>query len=57
MKDLPERKPNRVPEYDYSSYGAYFVTGCTRDRKKILSKIVGDGSPVPLRQDRGSIYS
>ena len=44
---LPERKPNRLPDYDYSQNGAYFVTICTQDRKRILSEIVGDGFPVP----------
>ena len=43
----PERKPNRLIEYDYRTNGAYFVTICTQDRKKILSSIVGDGFPVP----------
>lgn len=38
---LPERKQNRLYNYDYSSSGAYFITICTRDRKKILSEIVG----------------
>ena len=41
------RKPNRLTEYDYNHNGAYFVTICTQDRKKILSSIVGDGFPVP----------
>lgn len=45
--ELPQRKPNRIAEYDYNQNGAYFVTVCTQDRKKILSQIVGDGSPVP----------
>ena len=40
----PERKPNRLSEYDYSIGGAYFVTICTQDRKKILSTIVGGGA-------------
>ena len=40
----PERKPNRLSEYDYSICGAYFVTICTQDRKKILSTIVGGGA-------------
>ena len=43
----PERKPNRLTEYDYSQNGAYFVTVCTQGRKKTLSQIVGDGFPVP----------
>ncbi len=37
--DLPKRKPIRLPEYDYASPGAYFVTICTKDRKCILSNI------------------
>lgn len=38
---LPDRKKNRLENYDYSQNGAYFITICTRDRKKILSQIVG----------------
>ena len=37
--DLPKRKQIRLPDYDYSSPGAYFVTICTRDRRCILSEI------------------
>ena len=44
---LQQRKPNRLYDYDYSTSGAYFVTICTQGRKKFLSQIVGDGSPVP----------
>lgn len=33
------RKPNRLPDYDYSQNGAYFVTICIKDREPILSKI------------------
>ena len=36
---LPTRKPMRLPEYDYSSPGAYFVTVCTANRRCILSDI------------------
>ena len=45
--ELSQRKPNRLSDFDYNQNGAYFVTICTQDRKKILSDIVGDGSPVP----------
>jgi REP element-mobilizing transposase RayT len=39
----------RLPQYDYSQNGAYFVTVCTHQRKHLLSQIVGDGfHPVPL---------
>ena len=45
--ERPERNPNRLTEYDYSTNGAYFVTLCTQDRRKVLSSIVGDGFSVP----------
>ena len=38
--DLPKRKPSRLKNYDYSENGAYFITICTKDRKKILSNII-----------------
>ena len=37
--DLPKRKQIRLPEYDYSTPGAYFVTICTQNRRCILSDI------------------
>ena len=37
--DLPKRKQIRLPDYDYSAPGAYFVTICTRDRRCILSDV------------------
>ena len=40
MNKLPTRKPNRLPGYDYSSVGAYFITICTKDRKAILSDVI-----------------
>ena len=36
-----ERKKNRLADYDYSQPGAYFITVCTKDRKCILSTVVG----------------
>ena len=39
-KELPKRKNLRLKQYDYSSAGAYFVTICIKDRKRILSDIV-----------------
>ena len=38
-KDLKQRKKMRLEGYDYSSLGAYFVTICIKDRKRILSSI------------------
>ena len=43
--EFTARKPNRLTEYDYNQNGAYFVTICTQDRKKILSKL-SVGTPV-----------
>ena len=42
--ELKQRKPNRIPEYDYSQNGAYFITICTQGRKPILGHIVGGGA-------------
>ena len=36
---LPMRKQIRLPDYDYSSPGAYFVTICTHEKRRILSSI------------------
>ena len=45
--ELPKRKPNLIPHFDYSTPGAYFITICTEHRKTTLCSIVGDGFPVP----------
>ena len=46
--ELSKRKPIRLPDYDYSSPGAYFVTVCTHDRRCILSRITaGEGLAPP----------
>ena len=42
--DFPKRKPNRLPHFDYSTPGAYFITICTQNRLPILSSIVGGGA-------------
>ena len=44
--DLPIRKAIRLKNYNYSQCGAYFITICTLERKKILSKIAV-GTPLP----------
>ena len=40
---LPKRKPTRLKGYDYSTPGAYFITICVKDKKQLLSNIVGQG--------------
>lgn len=48
---LPERKQIRLPDFDYSAPGAYFVTLCTEKRVRVLSDInVGQGlAPAETR--------
>lgn len=36
---LPHRKNLRIPEFDYSQAGAYFVTIVTQDRKTLFGKV------------------
>ena len=48
--ELPQRKHVRLKEYDYSRAGSYFVTICVRDRRCLLSEIVGRGlAPAEVR--------
>ncbi len=44
MEHRPIRKPNRLPNYDYSQIGAYFVTVCVQDMRCILSRILPDAT-------------
>ncbi|MBQ3491824.1 MAG: transposase [Oscillospiraceae bacterium] len=39
--NLPSRKPNRLPCFDYSRPSAYFITICTNNRRLILWDHVG----------------
>ena len=41
--ELPQRKPTRLKNFDYSNRGAYFITICTQNRRQILSRVVGTG--------------
>ena len=40
---LPQRKSPRLKGFDYNSEYAYFITICTKDRRCLLSRIVGTG--------------
>ena len=44
--DLPKRKENRLKNFDYSQNNTYFITICVKDRRKILSEIVGDDAHI-----------
>lgn len=39
MIDYPKRKLHRLKEYDYTQNGYYFITICTKNREKLLSKV------------------
>ena len=41
-KELQQRKSTRLHKFDYNTPGAYFLTICTENRRRILSDIVGD---------------
>ena len=43
------RKGIRLPEYDYSSEGAYFVTVCTNGKRRILSELPTVGADDSVR--------
>ena len=55
MNELPNRKPIRIVNYDYSTPGAYFITVCTANREKIFWNGVGADiirpQKVPLSTD------
>lgn len=44
---LPTRKKNRLPFFDYSESGGYFITICTHKKACILSRI--DPKPPTVR--------
>lgn len=51
------RKRNRLSDYDYSQYGVYFVTICTKERKNLFwvkDNIVGASI---ARQNEGYVLS
>ena len=41
--ELPKRKHIRLENYDYNAPGYYFITVCTKEKKKILCDIRPDG--------------
>ena len=58
MKEEIVRKRLRLPAYDYSSKGAYFVTICTKNRQKVLSRLSAEQlpfSPDPTLTEIGKI--
>ena len=53
-----ERKNKlRLPNYDYSSDGAYFITVCVKDRKQLLSRIIGVDDCIALMSEENWLGS
>ncbi len=52
---MQKRKNIRLKDYDYSTNGLYFITICTKDRKKILSKI--NVGVAPLGDPKIQLYN
>ncbi len=48
--NLPARKPLRLPDYDYSTPGIYFITICTHNRIPLFSRIIGAIHESPTSQ-------
>ena len=53
--DTPKRKPNRLPDFDYSTPGAYFITICTKDRRNLFWVDVGASIARPQLTKWGEI--
>jgi len=49
MTQRPQRKPNRLKGFDYSTEAAYFITICTQKRQCCLGSIVGASIARPPR--------
>ena len=45
MEKTKNRKTTRLEQVDYNRAGAYFITVCTKERRCLLSQIVGTGVP------------
>lgn len=54
MDERPCRKAYRLPQYDYSQNGAYFITICTQNHKILFGEI---GTPNPAAAMVGRTFA
>ena len=47
MNELPQRKRNRLPCFDYNTPHPYFITVCTADKRCVLGRVAGESSALP----------
>ncbi len=55
-RKLPQRKQTRLPDYDYSTAGYYFITLCAKDKRCIFGTVVRRGvldAPLVELSDAG----
>ena len=50
MIQAHRRKPNRIPDFDYSQNYAYFLTICTSDKRCLFGRVVNSDDQVPQVQ-------
>ena len=49
VMNAPQRKHPRLPQFDYSAPNVYFLTLCTKNRRRCLAQIVGRGLDPAVR--------
>ena len=49
--EFPKRKSPRIPGYDYSTNGAYFITICTHNKKPLFGPVGTDMESAPTISD------
>ena len=54
--EKPSRKQNRLPDYDYSQSGAYFVTLCTHNRARLFEMETPVGNDLCVVPDNGTAH-
>ncbi len=55
--NLPNRRLHRLKSYDYSQSGCYFITVCTKFRRKVLSDVSCINEIVPTTTGQSVINS
>ena len=50
--NYPQRKHPRLPQYDYSAAGGYFLTICTKEKRCILGTVGRDDLGAPWQESQ-----
>ena len=53
--EVPQRRPNRLPNFDYGQRGYYFITVCAKDKKKLFGSILTAPEPKMILSPYGKI--